>query len=1072
MSPSDNTNNLTFFDANQPRELENVFLWGKTTAGTKSISNFPSGTCGVGRNAGIVVAKVLINRYCPILKGKLVNAPLVFGLDTIKSLNSDLKNDFRAVPGLEGIYLRERYIYEHNFIAKPNGESYDPTLEKNAKPFNKLRINKSLLTWIPVASPIDPQPPISKRDLQEACLGGGSLEVYNDVPVWTYIYDSRKTGGPRLLRPCMVTKHIDRGVHWKVDKEYPLFKGEDFFIDFQKVAELDQPSSIDESEEELEEPQNKSSWGYVSAEGLEKLVYKDPSSLADYLKSGPLDGDGTRPPNAGVASYKCVPKKSSGSEVIYEWEWEGSKYKFKEQSYIMIEIGQEGWSHFFIIITEDGPITFIKEVNQKSYNLGTYDAISGKDLLERRRFSITVRNHLGRIVIYFSGLEDNPWIVENKVRAENGEEQDTSNPEYLSVTDGMQETNEDRIFRVPEDAQINIWGGNCQYAFSYFPLCYIPDSAIPLPPSPKEGYKGGVFTLPDEGIYKHYILLSAFDEWPHGLRTSGHDKSVIYLDSTFEETRDPFFTCDAHEVREVLCDGIAYEDHVSYYVDKEEYIKDNNGNLSTIELHAEQVSEDAGVDSRYEWLQSTGTESEIDVISFKLGAELIAGGHQYSAESCGDDDCLLQNCKTPILTHVRLLSVPSDTPAWEENEVDVSDHVMSITDSWSSQDYSSCEHTANLKFLINKGHPELPHSEYLDSLKDRAFYIEVWAGYKGCSYVAGEDDLLFKLFTGICYGGTVQQEFNKRVLECKVVDYTQILKDTLFFNSPFFDGMRDINAVYEMLQITQMRFAGPSPPGIVPPAQYMHSMIKSSGNIITQGLDGRPILYSPFALPFSYDRLQNPFYRFQDGTNIWTAIQKIAKQASRMCYFDVHGGFHFENSAGILMHKVTNSNNLTVFVPWFFRSGDFELLNTNYQYIYNRLVKQGTVDSVYNNIHILTASPERELLIGDKINKESIVDRDSFGFIGYTKTLFQQEGFFGNVKALNSIMNFYASYFYPPAVMQFETYGQPIKAFDFIQLDGINLLVTSVSSEIVPDENKWWQNIEAEYVFSAEEVEE
>lgn len=55
-------------------------------------------------------------------------------------------------------------------------------------------------------------------------------------------------------------------------------------------------------------------------------------------------------------------------------------------------------------------------------------------------------------------------------------------------------------------------------------------------------------------------------------------------------------------------------------------------------------------------------------------------------------------------------------------------------------------------------------------------------------------------------------------------------------------------------------------------------------------------------------------------------------------------------------------------------------------------------------------------------------------------------------------------------VYSFETSGQPVRIFDIASLDGINLVVTSVSSDLDPKENKWWQQIQGEYFQKADET--
>lgn len=60
-------------------------------------------------------------------------------------------------------------------------------------------------------------------------------------------------------------------------------------------------------------------------------------------------------------------------------------------------------------------------------------------------------------------------------------------------------------------------------------------------------------------------------------------------------------------------------------------------------------------------------------------------------------------------------------------------------------------------------------------------------------------------------------------MNCNLEDYSKVLKDMYFFNSPFFDKMRDFNAVYDIFRMAGFRdgeefengdiFTGQSMPG-------------------------------------------------------------------------------------------------------------------------------------------------------------------------------------------------------------------------------------------------------------------
>ena len=60
-------------------------------------------------------------------------------------------------------------------------------------------------------------------------------------------------------------------------------------------------------------------------------------------------------------------------------------------------------------------------------------------------------------------------------------------------------------------------------------------------------------------------------------------------------------------------------------------------------------------------------------------------------------------------------------------------------------------------------------------------------------------------------------------------------------------------------------------------------------------------------------------------------------------------------------------------------------------------------------------------------------------------------------------MQLYRTFFKPPFLAKFETYGQPARALDLIVLNNHPYRVMKVDSTIEPEKNLWWQTFEAEW---------
>jgi hypothetical protein len=924
------------------------------------------------------------------------------------------------------------------------------------------------------------------------------------------------------------------GIHWRVKKQTPLFKGEDFFMEIRNIAiERD--------------PQN-----------IESKPFKDSNfDFLDVHTEGEYSGavingryTGKLPTNWAVVNYKSGVKKTeeestattddNGASVDYGGELEDEVsnetpedetpetittvvkhfekvedsvkfFDLHKQPYLILEMKGTNAHYFFVFAEKTQPICFkvidipddaadVAGEGSKykiSVVLSEYNAISCKSLFEETGFAMSVRNHLGKIVVTFLGAEDKPWIIENPVINSS--------------------STEDPIFRVPDQCELYLWGGNYAAAFSFSPLQYNHSADIDLPPrtgsEDNSEVNSSVFTVSDFGIGSHHLVLSSSDIVPEKYRTSAEYKKVIYsVTGTSDKpgtdlyvgSRTPFYTCDAHWVTEIgfkrgndtpISYDRGYDKDVHCtFTNTGDYIKDSNDGLfggkissaghledpSSITIEAKVLK---GVSQK---ITSQGLgpaaqdmiQNDLNSKHFAIAATLDSGSYTFS-ESGGYPEWTLNDCITPIISNLRFVSNPLEESAWDpvDEGIDVSAHVTKFSDSWTSSDFYTAEHSGSVSFIISEegGNETLSHSTELEEMKDKAFYIEVWAGYDNCSYTFGpvEGDgggLFYKLFTGICFGGTITQEPIIRRMECKIEDYSKILKDTLFFNSPFFDGMRDVNAVYEILKIASFKDRDKgtgSNDGIYgasdPASEVSLSCDGTVSPYESTTADGRKYTCSGYILPFSYDRIQNPFFRFKDGSNTYEAISGFAKRASKMMFFDAFGVFHYQDSMGIKMSTLTNSE-LDEFVLWKFRTGEMqEFDDTGYQLIFNTMTKQGTVEDVYNVIHMRTSTPKFELIVGNRTNWASITDPSIKGFLGYKRTMVQIESTFGNVETLKNVMDLYKSVWVPPLAYNFETYGQPLRIFDIISVDDNNMLVVGVSSDIDPQANKWNQTIEGEW---------
>ena len=719
---------------------------------------------------------------------------------------------------------------------------------------------------------------------------------------------------------------------------------------------------------------------------------------------------------------------------------------------------------------------------------------------------MTVRNHLGSIVVYFDGDRENPWIINppgpivNRFKKVN----DEPNNEDVSKNN----------FLVVPSAIIGVWGGNISSSFCFSPLQYKKTGDILLPPQMKTESEVKVTTsttgegedeelevtekipkyeLPFFGSETGYALLSNIDIGGQGSANSGASNSSEDAetestedaangeqdldinessnDNSQSSNRDPLFTCDAQIVSEIkfrmnVDSGTVnasklQSDAISHYIILGKYIKASGGFgekdevtkkpedefASKIELEAQNVQ----VDEEKQGYKHT--------FSYNIKAKMTAGGHDM------EGGWILDACKTPILTNFRMVAVPNREDAWEVDAIDATDLVMKYSESYSSSDFHSMNHSATIEFLLNKGMESSDDVvNKLYNLRNRAFYIEVYAGYLDCNYTKLNINEGYKLFTGLCLGGTINESAGRRTMSCQIVDYTKILQESYIFNSPFLDGMRDTNAIYTLLQMVGMKDTEVGDTGNAGPASLLKQLASTDlTEVRLQTQDGRGSFNTVYVLPNSYARLKEAFFKFQDGTPYWQVIQKITKKAGKVAFFDSYGVFHYENLP---------------YDEYLYGGGEANDVEPLWQYtrspdgagqlIFDNIVRQRTVSDTFNIIHLMTSTPERELAIYDKVNWESIYDSSSPGFLGYKKVYLQQEGIFGSLNTLQALADHYSKFFKAPIVYKFQSYGVPARCFDIANVDGQNIIITNVSSEIDPQKNLWWQNVEGEWYGSEE----
>jgi len=886
-----------------------------------------------------------------------------------------------------------------------------------------------------------------------------------------------RTGGP--------------GIHWRLLKKTELYKGEDFFVEFHKS----------EDSEDVRK--------------TEKKVY--PFNVSPYSAYASLDF--TYDPDLRTNRVQTTEGDSEpfNSAVLSGEKGKGKTFDFTDQPYYIIELGYRNPedNYFIIICSRSAPIFVHFDKYGVSRRLSEHPNVFGEELIKSKGgFRMTVRNYLGKLAITFDVTgkrPSEPWIIERFDKEDSNEQRGSTDIiKELVVPRGQMTLWGGNLLT-------SFVFGPLQYRGRGIRFVYPPDKAssqsdegtivhqvdqaeiVPLPP---------FLSLPSETNHHYKLAMSNVDPLNFSSRYSSVNIPGISREDGEMFTQDAQFYKEfnvSYNQRRNAYGGSASDwNYGSFFFGhtSKDLFNLQGGeapgiNDSTIELerHSRVEIDERRKIHKFSLRITMGLGDHVfdrNDSSVNFRAEPIQSGdidlsipedHNY-----GDDRWIVLSCKTPILTQIRLVSDENSDSRWEDGTsanyrglplggnpyfIDASDHILDYNDTWSAPDFYSIEHTGTISFILNKnlrfgdpagrGRPNI--TEELFNLQNKTFYVEIWAGYSRTeTRVEGEGERqsnytripgLYRLFTGLCHGGEVQYSYGKRIMSCKIEDYSKVLKDQLFFNSPFFDGMKDVFAIYEILKMASFSSIGNFDPASI--LKILTENVDDDTIEYWTDIDKRSFKSKPYVLPAEYERLNQAAFRFKSGSNYYDAIHEMAKRAAKVFYFDQFGIAHFEDFLDMIIDSLTGGEDL---IPMF----EFTQ-NPEYhvgQMVFNKVDHAYNVRDVVNHIKMITTSPARELLIGDYLNYEGIENPNTEGFMGYLKTFLQQEGMFGSEKATKQIMDFYLVMFKPPVTYVFETYGLPIRALDIVSVNGHTSRVSVVKHNINPQENRWWMNVETE----------
>lgn len=589
---------------------------------------------------------------------------------------------------------------------------------------------------------------------------------------------------------CKTGKCVTYPIHWLCEKETDLFSGEDFFVEFHK-------GSLENDVASIEAPM---------------LPFYSVIDSRTTVSPG-ASGDGTAslyPTNGGVVELAEDGTATAESRTTYD---------LNKQPYYLIEIGNGHSEHNYIILLaynayptflhvgkfnvfqparEDKnagvsyPAEVVPVANTSSRRLSVFQDVSCKQLLGRDTLRITVRNHMGNIVITFGGYEGKPWIIS---RTDLVEKKKSGEDDKIDIKN----IQEKPVSMIVPAGKLRIGCGHMKSGFLFGPLHY--ENIVVLPVLEHISIRGpveeenislflGSRRKSGEFIYQqdaenYFELINGVVRG--GIKILDDNRSVATAKSLAQngkvkgmypikaEGKD----CTAwdKEVRNKEGAQISYiriakstdlqsaeawqvnDGNTELSKDYEKYIKWFDASYI---LRAGDCDQDAQLSFPGNALGLTAAEwQRWKVLNQKSKTSGLTDAEQTELENIlkkrEDSDrnqsgktvryWRIWNCITPIGTGWRM-QIPANANGHNQQPVDVAHHVETFSHSWNYSDNSKIEHTGSLRFRVNLGNPtslrnatnpattssgihQTDKSAFLLSLADKTFFLRIYAWWEG-----------------------------------------------------------------------------------------------------------------------------------------------------------------------------------------------------------------------------------------------------------------------------------------------------------------------------------------------------
>ena len=695
------------------------------------------------------------------------------------------------------------YLLQQSFIAAPHPATVNINVANNIPKWSSDSVSYSLTV----------EGILFQNNNTAATASTKSTGLTNTSRIQTIRQSNVLPGQPVVTQNSPL---IFPGVFFALKKCTNIFLGQDFFIEIIQ----------DQNDFDAQGPDSgNNKYGLWTGTGQKS---GDPYSVINpYFQSSTQPGQ--LPENFGVNNY-TVSSSSGSTLTTYKVDPSSQKkYSLQTQSHLIIQLGEATNDSclFIIICSNANPTAILKTKTSQNAStfvglkLSEFNGSSGLALLKQQRLRITVRNYLGSLVLIFNGQENNPWIIDS---------QNLLNGRPLQT--GMNNKGSGGTTDSTSGGALYILGGNLACQIIYSPLTYSSTYTLNTPGATQTtsvtgqtttslspystwlGVQGANSILPQADFSNGYVGNTGLGRRlsPGGAGIAINSGTIFNLDA-----QDPNSNCyktpNSSSTVSWLGSNTSPQTGFRAY-------SQNLSQLSSINISIRSAT------------PAPPSNFAPDVSYFVSDIILNAGSMTFpnrndsissqiiSTTGWTQSTCTIKYCIPPIFTAINYYYTPNEGDLWPPLGKTITNRVISYSDQMSASDYFTATKSGSLSLnmndydqtSLNQNNPifgTLPNQMTLAEIKNlqkRNFYLNVDVIMQDCSGIGqlatcnngggssftgsdGNNYFRYTIFSGLANGGTMTKQGGKYVMNCQLLDYTHILKEIKWWNSPYMSRM-------------------------------------------------------------------------------------------------------------------------------------------------------------------------------------------------------------------------------------------------------------------------------------------